>query len=404
MKVKSIKAREILDSRGNPTVEVELETEGGTFYGRAPSGASTGKYEALELRDGGDRYRGKGVQEAIENVGEIASELEGKEVSFSEVDQLLIEMDGTDNKAELGANAILPVSIAAVKAAAAKAGVPIWQFIGQEFETEPKLPRPSFNILNGGTHAGNDLGVQEFMIIPAEEDFKEQLRKTSEVYHVLQEILENKFDKSATNVGDEGGFAPPLRKTRTALDLIEEAINKKDYEMEIGLDSAASEFQQKGDYNLDGTVFTQQGLLDFYKKLVEDYDLVSLEDPFGEEDWESFSKMTEELGDKVNIVGDDLLVSNAQRIEKAKQKEACNTLLLKPNQVGTVSEAVKSAQLARSFDWEVMVSHRSGETCESFIADLAVGLGAEFIKAGAPARGERVAKYNQLLRIEEKIK
>ena len=400
MEVKSIKAREILDSRGNPTVEVELTTKKGTFYGKAPSGASTGKHEALELRDSDDRYRGKGVQQALENVKKIASEVK-KEITFAELDQKMIEMDGTDNKSELGANAILPLSIAACKAEAAKEEMSVWKFISQEFDAEVAMPRPSFNIINGGTHAGNDLSIQEFMILPSAGSFKEQLRKASEVYHALEDILKNKFNASATNVGDEGGFAPPLRKTTTALDLIEEAIKRKDYDMELGLDSAASEFHQKGSYNLEGTVFTQEGLLKFYKNLVEDYNLTSIEDPFGEEDWKSFSEITEELGSDINIVGDDLLVSNAQRIEKANKKEACNTLLLKPNQVGTVTEAVKSAQLAQSFDWEVMVSHRSGETCDPFIADLAVGTGADYIKAGAPARGERVAKYNQLLRIEE---
>lgn len=402
MNIKSIEAREVLDSRGNPTVEVELVTKNGTFYGKAPSGASTGKYEALELRDDDERYQGKGVQQAIKNVEEVASEL-NEEISFSELDQKLVEMDGTDNKEELGANAILPLSIAACKAEAAAEGVSVWKFISEEFDSEVNVPRPSFNIINGGSHAGNDLDIQEFMIMPTGEDFKEQLRKASEIYHVLKEILKNKFSGSATNVGDEGGFAPPLRKTTTALDLIKEAISRKDYNVELAMDSAASEFHQKGDYNLDGTVFTQKGLLDFYEDLVENYNLVSIEDPFAEEDWEGFSKITEELGSEVNIVGDDLLVSNAQRIEKANQKGACNTLLLKPNQVGTVTEAIKSAQLAQSFDWEVMVSHRSGETCDPFIADLAVGIGADYIKSGAPARGERVAKYNQLLRIEEEL-
>lgn len=402
MNIKSIEAREILDSRGNPTVEVELKTKNGTFYGKAPSGASTGKHEALELRDNDERYQGKGVQQAIENVEEIASELD-KEISFSELDQKLVEMDGTDNKEELGANAILPLSIAACKAEAAAEEMPVWKFISEEFELSAKIPRPSFNIINGGSHAGNDLDIQEFMIMPVGEDFKEQLRKAAEIYHVLKGILKNKFSGSATNVGDEGGFAPPLRKTTTALDLIEEAISRKDYDVELAMDSAASEFHQKGDYNLDGTIFTQEGLLDFYKDLVGSYDLVSIEDPFAEEDWGGFSKITEELGSEINIVGDDLLVSNAQRIEKANQKGACNTLLLKPNQVGTVTEAIKSAQLAQSFDWEVMVSHRSGETCDPFIADLAVGIGADYIKSGAPARGERVSKYNQLLRIEEKL-
>lgn len=399
--IKNITAREILDSRGNPTVEVELETKDGVFYGKAPSGASTGKYEALELRDGGDRYQGKGVSEAVEKAQEIASELEGEE--FPDVDQKLIEMDGTENKSKLGANVILPISMAACKAGAAKEGISVWKFIKKTYEMESGIPRPSFNILNGGTHAGNDLDIQEFMIIPEQESFKEQLRKASEVYHVLKGILKSKFNGLATNVGDEGGFAPPLHKTSTALDLIKEAIDEKNYEMSLALDSAASQFHQKGDYKLEGTVFTQDGLLKFYKKLVEGYDLISLEDPFAEEDWDSFSQITEQLGSEVNIVGDDLLVSNAQRIKKANKKQACNALLLKPNQVGTVSEAVESARLAQSFGWDIMVSHRSGETCDSFISDLAVGIGADFIKAGAPARGERVAKYNQLLRIEEEL-
>lgn len=403
MKITNIKAREILDSRGNPTVEIELHTEDGVFYGKAPSGASTGKYEALELRDDSDRYHGKGVQEAVNNVEKIASELEGEEINFSEVDQRMIELDGTGNKSELGANAILPVSIAAAKAAAAAKEMTTWQFISEISEAEASIPRPAFNIINGGTHAGNDLDVQEFMIIPEQGPFKEQLRKAAEVYHSLKNTLKAKFDHGATNVGDEGGFAPPLRKTGTALDLLEGAITKQDYEMELGLDAAASQFHRRGEYNLNGNSFAKKELLDFYQELVEDYPLVSLEDPFAEEDWEGFATATDKLGEEINIVGDDLLVSNAQRIEKANKKEACNTLLLKPNQVGTVTEAIESAQLAQSFNWQVMVSHRSGETCDAFIADLAVGLGAEFIKAGAPARGERVAKYNQLLRIKEKL-
>ncbi|MEF8847062.1 MAG: phosphopyruvate hydratase [Candidatus Paceibacterota bacterium] len=403
MIIKNIEAREILDSRGNPTVEVELTTEAGVFYGKAPSGASTGKYEALELRDEGDRYHGKGVKQAIENVNEIASELEGKEVSFVEADEKLIKMDSSNDKSELGANAILPVSIAACKAEAASRGISVWQLIADEFDAEAQIPRPSFNIINGGTHAGNGLDIQEFMILPSEEDFKEQIRKASEVYHTLKKILKNKFDGLATNVGDEGGFAPPLRKTDTVLDLIGEAIERNDYNMDLGLDSAASEFYQKEEYNLEGTTFTQEGLLKFYEELIEKYDLISIEDPFAEEDWEGFMGITDELGSEINIVGDDLLASNAQRVEEANNKGACNTLLLKPNQVGTITEAIKSAQLAQSFGWEVMVSHRSGETCDPFIADLAVGIGADYIKAGAPARGERVAKYNQLLRIEEEL-
>lgn len=404
MTIQKIKAREILDSRGEPTVEVDLETGGDRFRASAPSGASTGKYEALELRDEEQRYQGKGVQQAVENVNDvIAPELEGKQVG-SDLDQVLLELDGTDNKSKLGANAILPVSIAACKAGAAAEEIPVWKYIQQQFEIkEARMPQPSFNIINGGVHAGNELSVQEFMILPLGESFKKQLRKGAEIYHELEEVLKNKFGPSATNVGDEGGFAPPLRKTTTALDLIEQAIEKQDYEVELALDCAASEFHQKQDYELEGSVFTQQGLLEFYQSLVNQYNLVSLEDPFAEEDWDGFSKITEQLGDQVNIVGDDLLVTNTERIEKAHRREACNTLLLKPNQVGTVSEAVEAAKLAYSFDWEVMVSHRSGETCGSFLADLAVGIGAEFIKAGAPARGERVAKYNQLLRIEEEL-
>ena len=412
LKIKNIKAREILDSRGNPTVEVELETEEGIFVASVPSGASTGKYEAVELRDGGERYRGKGVLKAIKNIqGVIFPAIKNKDVSNQkEIDELMIELDGTPNKSRLGANAILPVSMAVCRAGATATNLPLYQYITQIFNSGSKfqvpsfkIPVPSFNIINGGAHAGNDLDIQEFMVLPQQESFLENLRVGSEIYHILKEIVEKKYGEEAMNVGDEGGFAPPVSDTKEVLDLIIKAI--KDYpKTKIGLDCAASQFFQDEKYHLEKKVFNSKELSLFYCELVKAYPIILLEDPFAEDDWEGWQKLISNfqfLISKPLVIGDDLTVTNPKRIKEAQEKKACNGLLLKINQIGTVSEAIEAAKLARSFEWKVMVSHRSGETNDDFIADLAVGIGADFIKSGAPARGERVAKYNRLLKIEE---
>ena len=400
--IKSIRAREIINSRGEPTVEAEVETEDGVFRASVPSGASKGKYEAVELKDGGDRFSGQGVLKAVENIEEIIEpNLRGKDVSNQEkIDQILIQLDNTKNKSKIGTNAILAVSIACCKAGAKAKNIPLYKYISQISNSTFKLPKPCFNVLNGGAHAGNDLDIQEFMVIPQIESFKENLRIGVEIYQKLKKILEKRFGKSAINLGDEGGFAPPLNKTRHALDLIKEAIKSAGYveKVKIGLDCAASEFFKKGKYILESKEFNPEELLNFYEDLAKEYPILFFEDPFEQDDWQAWEKMSNLL-----VVGDDLTVTNPQRIKKAYEEKACNGIILKPNQIGTVSETIKAAKLAREFEWKIIVSHRSGDTCDDFIADLAVGISADFIKSGAPARGERVAKYNRLLRIEEEI-
>lgn len=408
--IKEIKAREILDSRGNPTIEVDLTTEKGVFTASVPSGASTGKYEAVELRDQDDRYMGKGVLLAVNNVnGKIAERLIGMEVSNQiEIDQFLIDLDGTPNKSILGANAILAVSMAVARAASAEKRIPLYQYIkelAKDF-TKDSLPYPSFNIINGGSHAGNALDIQEFMIIPQESLFSENLRIASEVYHNLKKVLLDKYGRDSINVGDEGGFAPALNNTKEALDLIISAIDKAGYtgKVKLALDCAASEFYKDGKYLYEGEKRTGEEMIEIYQKLVEEYPLISIEDPFDQDDMESWSKMNEVLGNKISIIGDDLLVTNIERIKKAKETKACNGLLLKINQIGTISESLEAARMTREAGWKIMVSHRSGETTDSFIADLAAGIGSEFIKSGSTARGERLVKYNRLMKIEDEIK
>ncbi len=406
-KIKKIIAREILDSRGNPTVEVDLTTESGVFRASVPSGASTGKYEAQEIRDKAKRYNGKGVLKAIKNVEQIiAPKLKGRDVIDQEkIDQLLVELDGTENKSRLGANAILPVSIAVCRAAAAIKGVPLYFYISEISKSKCKLPVASFNVINGGAHAGNDLAVQEFMIAPRMSSFKESLRVAVEIYHSLKEILKKNFGKSAVNIGDEGGFAPPLTTAEQALDLLVKAISKAGYKGKVGimLDVAASEFYKKGKYEMKKAVFTKEKLLAYYLNLVKKYPIIGIEDPFSQDDWTSFAAITEQTKKNITIIGDDLLCTNPKRIKQAKDKQACNGIILKPNQIGTVTEALEAAKVTKSFGWKIMVSHRSGETNDDFIADLAVGLSADFIKTGAPTRGERLAKYNRLLRIEQEL-
>ncbi|MAF43565.1 MAG: phosphopyruvate hydratase [Parcubacteria group bacterium] len=405
--IKSIKAREILDSRGDPTVGVYLITNQGSFFGAAPSGSSMGKYEAVELRDGGKRYHGKGVLKAVENVNKvIAPKLIGQDpINQKEIDKLLIELDGTKNKSKLGANAIVPVSIAVAKAGATAKGMPLYQHLAEISGKKGIIPKPCFNVINGGIHAGNDLDIQEFMIVPELSSFKDCLRAGTEVYHQLRQVIIKKYSDLAVNVGDEGGFAPPLKSSKEALDLIEKAVKEAGYEGKIKfiLDCAASQFYRKGKYQLESKELTRKSLLDYYSDLIGKYPILGLEDPFSEEDWEGFEEITKKFGKKIMVIGDDLLVTNSKKIKEAQEKKAANAVIIKINQIGTVTEAMEAVKMAKDFDWKIIVSHRSGETCDNFIADFAVGIEAEFIKSGTVARGERVVKYNKLLEIEETI-
>jgi enolase len=406
-KIQKIHAREILDSRGNPTVEVDVFTPKG--FGRAsiPSGASTGTNEALELRDGDpNRYGGKGVLTAVKNVNTIIQkELLGLDVrNQREIDELMIELDETENKSNLGANAILGVSVAVAKAAADSLNLPLYRYFGGS--NAFTLPVPTMNVLNGGKHAGNDLAIQEFMIQPkGAETFYEALQFGAEIYQTLGKLLEKKYGRSSTNVGYEGGYAPKMSGTTEALDALVQAIEEAGYtesEVTIGIDAAASEFYGDEVYSIDGKKLTAQELLDFYVELVNSYPILSIEDPFYEEAYEDFEALTNELWDTI-IVGDDLFVTNIERLSKGVDMGAANALLLKINQIGTLSEAFDAASMAARNGYTVIVSHRSAETEDTTISDLAVAIGAEMIKTGAPARGERTAKYNQLLRIEEDL-
>ncbi len=418
--ITQIKAREILDSRGNPTVEVDLYTEDFMTRASVPSGASTGVHEALELRDKDKRYNGKGVEKAVENVNlRIASKLIGldpKQQQF--IDVMMQRLDGTPNKAKLGANAILAVSMAVCKAGARAKNIPLYKHIQEISETEKlSMPTPYFNVINGGKHAGNSLDIQEFMIAPKAKTFKEALRMGTEVYHKLKKILEEEYGLDAVNVGDEGGFAPPLKNNEEPLKILVKAIKESGYEgkINIAMDCAASEFFYDGKYLLGKKRLVEkekpkiakkeglsgEQLAKFYLKMIEKYPIISIEDPFSQDDFDSWTYFKKKTG--IQVVGDDLLVTNTERIKLALEKDACNALLLKVNQIGTITEAIQAAKLSFGNNWNVMVSHRSGETEESFIADLVVGLGTGQIKSGAPCRGERLAKYNQLLRIEEEL-
>jgi len=411
-RIAQIYAREIIDSRGNPTAEAEVLTEGGG-WGRAavPSGASRGLHEALELRDGDERrYRGMGVLKAVRNVNEvIAPALAGMDVRDQHaIDKEMIELDGTENKANLGANAILGVSLADARSCADMLGLPLFKLLGGE--RARVLPIPMMNLINGGKHAGNDLAVQEFMVLPVGAPlFSEALRMGVEIYKSLREVLKSAYGSSAINVGDEGGYAPPLKETAEALDALASAVEETGYELGrdafIGLDSAASNFysSDQEDYVIDERRLKGDEMIDLYEQLVEKYHIRLLEDPLHEEDFEGFAALTERLGERVLIVGDDLFATNVDRLSRGVSMGACNALLLKVNQIGTLSEAMEAAELAHDNGYSVIVSHRSGETTDDFIASLAVGLNAPLIKTGAPARGERTAKYNQLLRIEEML-
>jgi len=425
--ISSVFAREILDSRGNPTIEVDVTTSKGLFRAAVPSGASTGEHEALELRDGDkSRYLGKGVLKAVNNVNNIiAPALKGMNAADQEkIDRLMVEeLDGSQNewgwsKSNLGANAILGVSLAIARAGAAEKGIPLFQHLAElsgKNVNDLVLPVPAFNIINGGSHAGNGLAMQEFMLLPTgAESFRESLQIGAEVYHQLKTVIVKKYGQDAINVGDEGGFAPSIGDNKEGLNLIMEAIHNSGHEskVELGMDVAASEFFTKdGMYDLnfknqpnDGSdKVSGDGLADIFKGFANDFPLTSIEDPFDQDDWENYAKLTADIGDKVQIVGDDLLVTNPKRVAKAIELKACNALLLKVNQIGSVTESIEACNLSQKAGWGVMMSHRSGETEDHFIADLAVGLCTGQIKTGAPARSERTAKYNQLLRIEETI-
>ncbi|OLY80121.1 Enolase [Smittium mucronatum] len=421
MSISKIHARQIFDSRGNPTVEVDLYTEKGCFRAAVPSGASTGVHEAVELRDGSAQYMGKGVLKAVENVNTIlgpaliqANILPENQAA---IDEFLNNQDGTPNKGVMGANAILGISLAAAKAGAANKGVPLYEHFRQlsgRTSEKFKLPVPCFNVINGGSHAGNKLAMQEFMILPTgASSFSEAMRIGSEVYHNLKSVIKKKYGQDATNVGDEGGFAPNIQDNTEGLELLKQAIEKAGYtgKVDIAMDCAASEFYVEGKYNLDfknpssdeSQHKNADEMIAIYQDFCKNYPVVSIEDPFDQDDWEAWTKMTTAMGKSVQIVGDDLLVTNPLRIATAVEKGSCNALLLKVNQIGTVTESIAAANAAFAQGWGVMVSHRSGETEDSTIADLVVGLGTGQIKTGAPCRSERLAKYNQLLRIEEEL-
>lgn len=416
-KILDVKAREILDSRGNPTVECDVITEKGLFRAAVPSGASTGIYEALEMRDEDkSRYMGKGVLKAVENVNKyIAPLVMGMDpTKQSEIDEKMITGDGTENKSKFGANAILAVSMAVCKAGAESKGVALYQHISDLAGVkEFILPVPSFNVINGGKHAGNELAMQEFMILPINApNFREGLRYGTEVFHTLKGIIKENYGQNAINAGDEGGFAPNVCDAHEALDLLTLAIEKAGYKgkVRIGMDVAASEFYDadKKSYNLtfkskEATWKSGKEMIEYYNELVNKYDIASIEDPFDQDDWDSYTKLTAAIGDKVQIVGDDLLVTNVKRIKEGIEKKAVNALLLKVNQIGSVTESINACKMSQNAGWGVMVSHRSGETEDAFIADFVVGLRTGEIKTGAPCRSERLAKYNQLLRIEEEL-
>ncbi len=406
-KITRVWAREVLDSRGNPTVEAEIEVGKVTVTAIAPSGASTGTHEALEIRDGGKRYGGKGVTNVVRGVREaIAPALVGMDVTdLRAIDHRMIELDGTPNKSRLGANATVAVSLAAARAGAEVKGVPLHEHLVPGSHV---LPVPMMNILNGGKHAGSNLKIQEFMVSPAgAPTFTEALRTGTEVYHSLKKKLKDAYGVGAVNIGDEGGFAPPLDTTEQALDVIVQAIEAAGYspgkDVYLAMDAAASEFYEDGVYVVDGKRLTPGELVDFYRGLKDRYPLISLEDPVMEDDFDTMALMTKTMGSNLQLVGDDLFVTNPSRLRMGIERKAGNALLLKVNQIGTVSESMDAAALARSAGYAVMVSHRSGESEDTSIADLAVALGCGQIKTGAPARGERTAKYNRLLRIEERL-
>lgn len=406
LKIKDVIGREILDSRGNPTVEVDVILENG-ILGRAavPSGASTGEREALELRDGGDRFNGKGVLKAVENVnGPLRDLVIGMDAANQkELDYAMINLDGTDTKSKFGANAILGISMAAMKASALNEGKPLYRYVGDGIV----MPKPMMNIINGGAHADNKLDFQEFMIIPQRDTIHDRVRVGAEVFHSLKKVLNEKG--LATGVGDEGGFAPDLQSNTEGFELIMEAIRKAGYEpgkdVCLAIDVAASEFYKDGKYNLvgEGRSLTTDELIDFYDELVNKYPIISIEDPVDENDWDGFTKVTERLGDKIQLVGDDLFVTNKKCLQMGIDHHAGNAILLKVNQIGTITETLETIDLAREHGYATIISHRSGETEDTTIADLAVGLNLGQIKTGSMSRTDRICKYNELMRIEEEL-
>ncbi|KAG7372283.1 enolase [Nitzschia inconspicua] len=417
--ITGVKAREIIDSRGNPTVEVAISTASGVFTASVPSGASTGIYEACELRDGGKRYMGKGCLQAVKNANTVlADAVMGIDVADQRaIDDAMLKADGTPNKANLGANAILGISLAASKAGAGIQGIPLWKHYAQIAgnPVPETLPVPCFNVINGGEHAGNKLPFQEFFVIPTgAATFSESMEIGCEIFHNLKKVIKGKFGGDATLIGDEGGFAPPA-DVESGLAMIMEAAELAGYtdKISVGLDVASSEFKVAGKdaYDLDfkaaqkdpSQVLSGDEMIAFYKKLIDEYPIVTIEDPFDQDDWTNWSKFTAAVGEKVQIVGDDLTVTNPLKIQEAINTKAANCLLLKVNQIGSISESIDAVKLSKQNGWGVMTSHRSGETEDNYIADLAVGLCTGQIKTGAPCRGERTAKYNQLLRIEEEL-
>jgi len=402
MKIKNITAHEIKDSRNKPTVEVEVETENGVFVASVPSGASTGVNEALELRDAD----GKGVSTAIKNVNEIiAPKLIGQDViNQREIDNLMLELDGTENKFKLGANAILGVSIAVCRAGAASQKMALYQWINKLAGGEKiNIPLPMFNILNGGAHAKNDLEIQEFMIVPQKKTMAENLVIGNNIFLKLREAVRANFGDEHLGLGDEGGFAPPISKAEQALFLIKNASEDYENDVKFALDCASSEFYKDGKYDLEGRELIRAELTEFYKDLVAKFPIVSIEDPFAEEDWQGWEEFTKEMGSKITIIGDDLTTTNIKRIKDAHNKSAINAVLIKLNQIGSVSETIDAINMTKSFGWKVIVSHRSGETMDNFIADLAVGAGADWLKSGSPAKDERMVKYQRVIEIEQEL-
>ena len=402
MKITNLYAREILDSRGNPTVECELTTENFTVRASVPSGASTGTNEALELRDGDSRYHGKGVTKAVNNVNTIIKNaIIGKELNQKVLDNLLLELDGTKNKTNLGANAILSVSLCIMKAIAKSQNKDIYEL----FDGPYTMPYPMMNIINGGVHATSSLEIQEFMIVPNQSTFKERLRCGAEVFQTLKSIL--KQNSFSTSVGDEGGFAPTFKTIEEALDYIMLAIKESGYipgkDVNLALDAAASEFYKDGKYTINKKELTKEELINYYIKLTETYPIISIEDAFSEDDIDSIKKLTELIGNKIMLVGDDYFVTNIEYLQKGITEKYNNAILLKANQIGTITEMLETIKLAKNSGFKTIISHRSGETEDTFISQMAVGLNLGYIKTGSLCRGERITKYNELLRIEEKV-
>ena len=407
--IKKVHAYEILDSRGNPTVAVEMATASFCAKAMVPSGASTGAHEAVELRDGGKRYNGKGVLRAVENVNKtISRKIIGMDCRKQDaLDAALLELDGTPNKSKLGANAVVAVSMAACKLGAKTVNKPLYAYIASLARTKGTLlPIPQLNVINGGKHAGIDNDIQEHMLVPSGfRTFREALRAGAETYHLLKSMLKRRFGVSAIQLGDEGGFVPPLKNVNERLEILMQAIEESGYKgkINLALDAASSEFYKGGHYFIGKKKYSAEELVDFYADLAKTYPIISLEDGMAEDNWHGWQLLNKKLGKKIQIVGDDVLVTNVERIRKAIDLKAANALLLKVNQIGTITESIEAARLASKNRWNVVVSHRSGETEDAFIADLVVGLDAGQSKFGAPARSERTAKYNRLLRIEESL-